>query len=97
MTSPLEVCITGIGVVSPLGACPAGIWKRLVDGYSATAPIRRFDASRFSCRLACEIDGADLNFNGDPWAHELRRMDRFVRYAAAAARDAFKRSAILPP
>ncbi len=95
MSVPQQVCITGTGVVSPLGASVPGIWSRLLAGCSAIGPLRRFDASRFSCQLAAEVVDADLDFGDAPYAHEMKRMDRFVQYAAAAARDAFASSGLL--
>jgi 3-oxoacyl-[acyl-carrier-protein] synthase II len=90
-----EVCITGIGAVSALGVSVPEIWRRLVDGHSGVGPIRRFDAGRFSCRLAAEIVDAHLRLGDIPYGHEAKRMDRFVRYALAAAADAFAGSGLL--
>jgi 3-oxoacyl-[acyl-carrier-protein] synthase II len=96
MSAPHQVCITGTGVISPLGASVPEIWKRLLAGCSGIGPLRRFDASRFSCRLAAEIVDADLDFADSPYAHEMKRMDRFVQYAVAAAKDAVSSSGLMP-
>src|SRR4051812_34412832 len=95
MAPPHQVCITGTGVIAPLGVCPAAMWKALLGGQSAVGPVKRFDAGRFSSRLAAEIVDTDLSFDDSPYAHEARRMDRFVQYALAAARSAFADSGIV--
>lgn len=90
-----SVWITGIGVISPLGATSAENWERLIAGHSGVGPVKRFDASRFSCRLAAEVVDGEWGVSEVPYAHELKRMDRFVQYALAAASHAFADSGIL--
>ncbi|MFZ5608691.1 MAG: beta-ketoacyl-ACP synthase II [Pseudomonadota bacterium] len=85
-----RVVITGLGLVTPLGAGVAEVWPRLVNGESGAGPITRFDASDMPCRVACEVktgDGANGTFN--PEAHlepkEIRKVDPFIVYGMAAA------------
>ncbi|MFG0283492.1 MAG: beta-ketoacyl-[acyl-carrier-protein] synthase family protein [Phycisphaerales bacterium JB039] len=47
-----EVVITGVGVVSGLGLGAEALWDGLVACRSCLAPITRFDATGFACRLA---------------------------------------------
>src|SRR5262249_55249469 len=95
MAFPHHTVITGIGIVSPLGASVSKFWERLLKGPAGIAPVTRFDASRFSCRLAAEVNDADLKIVDGPYAHEIGRMDRFVQYALAAADDALADSGIM--
>lgn len=95
MAVPYQVVITGVGLVSPLGRSVSDFWKGLVNRQSGIRPLTRFDASRFSCRLAAEIDHADLHIAEGPYAHEIKRMDRFIQYALAAADDASVKSGIM--
>ncbi len=90
-----EVVITGAGVVSPLGNTPARFANRLFEGGSGIGPVTRFDTARFQCRLAGEAhaEGLDDAISGS-FAHEMVRMDRFVRYSVIAARGACRESGV---
>jgi len=50
-----NVVITGLGVVSGFGIGMEPLWAALCEGRSCLAPIRRFDASGFGCRIAGEL------------------------------------------
>ncbi len=81
-----RVVVTGMGVVSPLGANLAKTWEGVVQGRSGIGPITKFDASKFRTRIAGEVH------DFDPRAHfsvrELRRLDTFCQYGLVAAREA---------
>lgn len=55
---PERTVVTGIGVVSPFN--PDGdlkhFWELLCSGATAVGPVRAFDASRYPCRVAAEVD-----------------------------------------
>ncbi len=101
-----RVVVTGLGLVSPLGAGIDAPWRRLIAGESAAGPIGRFDVSALPCRIAAEVprsDGyaggeaaGDAAFNPDDWVEprEQRRMDDFIIYGIAAAHMAFKHSGL---
>jgi 3-oxoacyl-[acyl-carrier-protein] synthase II len=78
-----RVVVTGIGMVSPLGLDTATTWKGLLAGCSGVGPLTLFDATQFSTRFAAEVKGFDpLN-----WVEkkEVKKMDRFIQFAVAAA------------
>ena len=75
--------MTGVGLVSPVGIGTEETWKSLQAGRSGAGPITLFDASQHSSRFACEVKGFDpLN-----WVEkkEVKKMDRFIQFAVAAA------------
>ena len=82
-----RVVITGLGIVSPVGNTVSEAWTNIVAGKSGIAPITRFDASAFTCRIAGEVKG----FNVEQYiaAKEARHMDTFIHYGVAAGIQAF--------
>ena len=94
-----RVVITGMGMVSPLGAGVGTTWSRLIDGRSGAGPITRFDASPLATTYACEIpfgDGSDGSFNPDHFMEpkERRKVDDFILYGMAAAQEAVEHAGI---
>ena len=81
-----RVAVTGMGVVSPLGADLESTWDGLISGRSGIGPITRFDASEHGCRIA----GEATDFDPASWFDDrtLRRTDRFLQFALAASRMA---------
>lgn len=86
MTNP-RIVVTGVGVKTPAGLDLDSFWTCLRLGRSTAAPIRRFDASAISVRIACEVPEAF-----DPVSvfgpKDVRRADRFAQLGVAAAEDA---------
>ncbi len=89
-----RVVITGIGLVSPLGVGTQENWKGLLAGQSGIGLISRFDASRFSTRIAGEVK----NFNPLDYVDrkEAKKMDLFIQFSLAAAQMAVDDAAISP-
>jgi 3-oxoacyl-[acyl-carrier-protein] synthase II len=81
-----RVAITGIGAVTPLGNDAKTTWKALLEGRSGVDFIRAFDASDFPVRIAAEVK--DFDPSGLVGAKELRKLDRNVLFALAAAKEA---------
>jgi 3-oxoacyl-[acyl-carrier-protein] synthase II len=72
--------------VTPLGNDVATTWKSALAGRSGIGEIRAFDASEFPVRIAGEVK--DLDTEGLASPKDLRRLDRNVVFALAAAREA---------
>ncbi|WP_424982454.1 beta-ketoacyl-ACP synthase II [Maritalea sp. S77] len=92
-----RVVVTGLGIVSPLGANVETVWKNILDGKSGAKKVDEFDVSDLACQIACRIplgDTADGNFNPDDWmdVKEQRKVDPFIVYAMAAAGQALQDS-----
>jgi 3-oxoacyl-[acyl-carrier-protein] synthase II len=77
-----RVVVTGIGLVSPLGIGTEATWQGLVAGRSGVSRITRFDTTKYSVRIAAEVDG----FDPHDWmeSKEVKKFDLFVHYAVAA-------------
>jgi len=87
-----RVVITGIGLVTPLGLGTQKNWEMLLAGRSGIGPITKFDASRFSTRIAGEVRNFDpVDFIDKK---EVRKMDLFIQFALAAAQFAVEDSGI---
>ncbi|MFZ1991125.1 MAG: beta-ketoacyl-ACP synthase II [Alphaproteobacteria bacterium] len=96
-----RVVVTGIGLVSPLGASADTSWRRLLQGKSGAGPVTKFDASDLPARIAHEVpttdrwnDGQGGVFKADDFVEpkEQRRIDPFIVFAIAAAQQAHKDS-----
>ena len=88
--SPRRVAVTGVGLVSPLAVGNAENWDALLAGRSGVGPITRFDASRFTCRIAGEVKTFDPSLYIEK--KEIKKMDTFIHYAMAAAHFAMEDS-----
>jgi 3-oxoacyl-[acyl-carrier-protein] synthase II len=87
-----RVVVTGLGLVSPVGVGVEESWAALVAGRSGVGPITLFDASTFPTRIAGEVKGFDPSKYMD--RKEVRRNDRFIHFALAAADMAMKDSGL---
>ncbi len=85
-----RVVVTGMGAVSPLGLDVPSLWQGIVEARSGIGPITLFDASSFDTRFAGEVWGFDPTNYMD--RKEVRRTDRFVHFALAAAQEALRTS-----
>ena len=81
-----RVVVTGMGAITPVGNDVATTWRSLIEGKSGTAPITKFDASKFPVRFAAEVKG----FNALDYMDrkEAKRADQYTQYAVAGARQA---------
>ena len=88
-----RVVVTGLGMVSPLGCGVETSWRRILEGRSGARRIEEFDVSDLPAKVACLVprgDGSDGTFNADQWMEpkDQRKVDDFIIYAMAAARQA---------
>ncbi len=89
-----RVVVTGLGLVTPLGADVETAWANILAGKSGAGPITRFDASDQVCRIACEVKPADHEYGFDPGKrvdHKVQRqVDPFIIYGIDAAGQALE-------
>jgi len=88
-----RVLITGLGPISGLGLGIEATWEGLIEGRSAVDGITSFDASRFACRIAAEVNDFRINqFVPKTYRKATKVMARDTELAVAcadlAARDA---------
>lgn len=81
-----RVVVTGLGCVSPVGNTVDATWANLLAGQSGVGLITKFDASTFSCKIAAEVKGFDVEAYMS--AKEARTMDTFIHFGIAAAEQA---------
>ena len=89
-----RVVVTGLGLVTPLGADVETTWTNLIAGKSGAGKITRFDASDQKCHIACEVKAKDHPWGFDPDKrvdHKIQRqVDPFIIYGIDAAGQAIE-------
>ena len=89
-----RVVVTGLGLVTPLGADVETAWANILAGKSGATKITRFDASDQKCHIACEVKPADHPYGFDPNKrvdHKVQRqVDPFIIYGIDAAGQAIE-------
>ena len=89
-----RVVVTGLGLVTPLGAEVEQVWANILAARSGAATITRFDPEGYACRYACEVKPADHEFGFDPGKrvdHKVQRqVDPFIVYGIDAAGQAIE-------
>ncbi len=96
-----RVVVTGLGLVTPLACGVEESWSALLAGKSGASAITRFRTDDLATRIACQVprgDGSNGSFNPDQWVDpkEQRRMDDFIIYGLAAAKQAVRDSGWVP-
>ena len=89
-----RVVVTGLGLVTPLGADVETVWANILAAKSGAGPITRFDASDQVCRIACEVKPKDHAYGFDPSRrvdHKVQRqVDPFIIFGIDAAGQAIE-------
>src|SRR6266436_5399320 len=93
MNNDRRVVITGLGVISPVGNDLETLWKCLKEGKSGIGRITAFDISQYDCKIAGEVRNFDPKqvFKNPK---DVRRTDRFVHLAMAAAKMSIQDSGL---
>ncbi len=89
-----RVVVTGLGLVTPLGADVETTWANLLASKSGAGTITHFDASDQKCTIACEVKGPTHEYGFDPGKrvdHKVQRqVDPFIIYGIDAAGQAIE-------
>jgi minimal PKS ketosynthase (KS/KS alpha) len=88
-----RTAVTGVGVVAPGGTTRDSFWEAITAGKTATRRISFFDPEGFRSQIAAEADFDPVKAGLS--AQEVRRMDRYIQFAAVAGMEAMNDSALL--
>lgn len=95
-----RVVVTGLGLLTPLGAGVDHSWKGILEGRSGIRQITTFDTEGWGCTIAGEVPSVDGRGGGTPGApgvfdpdsimspKDRKRVDNFILYGIAAADEA---------
>ncbi|HSI88009.1 MAG TPA: beta-ketoacyl-[acyl-carrier-protein] synthase family protein [Pyrinomonadaceae bacterium] len=81
-----KVVITGIGIVSPIGADKSAFWESLAVGRSGIGPITKVDTAELRFKNAAEVKGFDASSHFDE--RQMMMLDPFAHFGIVAAREA---------
>ncbi|MCU5787837.1 beta-ketoacyl-ACP synthase II [Alloalcanivorax marinus] len=87
-----RVVITGLGMLTPLGADVNSTWEGILAGRSGIRPIEHFDTEAFATKFAGLVPEFALEEYLSP--KEARKMDLFVQYGMVAAIQAIRDSGL---
>ncbi len=87
-----RVVITGMGMLTPLGADVASTWEGIKAGKSGIRNIEHFDTEAFSTRFAGLVPEFDISEYLSP--KDARKMDIFIQYGLIAAIQAVRDSGL---
>lgn len=87
-----RVVVTGLGLITPIGMGVETTWENLINGKSGIGKITCFDTSAFPTQIAGEVK----NFNPEDFIEvkDIKKMDRFIHLAVAAATIALEDSGL---
>ena len=88
-----EVLVTGLGLVTPAGAEPAGVWRTVCEGVSTARP----DPLLAGLPVAYSCQVAEFDAEAELGGRLSRRLDRFTQFAVGAARRAVDDAKLAAP
>jgi 3-oxoacyl-[acyl-carrier-protein] synthase II len=96
-----RVVVTGMGMVTPLGDGVDVNWRRLIAAESGIRSIQGFDTSDLATKIGGQVpvgDKANGHFNADLYMlpKEQRKVDKFILFGVAAAKQAVEDSGWKP-
>lgn len=96
-----RVVVTGMGIVSPLGCGIEPTWANILAGKSGARRIDDFQVDDLACQIAHRVPLGPTEagqFNPDDWmdVKDQRKVDPFIVYAMAAAKQAIDDAGVAP-
>jgi 3-oxoacyl-[acyl-carrier-protein] synthase II len=89
-----QVCITGIGAVTPIGIGRERLWQGALAGKRSVRTLDRFDTTAYRSKVAGQVDDFDPSAFLDRRA--LQRSERFAQFSIAVARLALEDAGFTP-
>lgn len=89
-----RIVVTGMGLVTPLGSGVEAVWQRLLAGRSGIVRLAEETVADLPGKVGGRVPGlsedAEAGFDADSAvpAKEQKKMDRFILFALAAAKQA---------
>ena len=88
-----RVVVTGLGMVTPLGCGVEEPWSNVLAGKRGAVRISDLEVEDLACKIAARIPGGDGTagtYDPDQWMDpkEQRKVDEFITFAMAAAKQA---------
>jgi len=85
-------CITGIGVISPIGIGVGAFFENMIRGVSGIGPLTRFDPVHYGSRIAAQVN----DFDPSAYIHpkKVGWMYRATQFAVAAGKMALQDAGI---
>lgn len=89
-----RIVITGMGAVTPIGTGVETFWNNLIAGKNGIGPIRQFDPSDISIKLAAEVK----DFHAEALLPKslIRETVPFMQFGYAAVEEALQQSGLDP-
>ncbi|MBI3306256.1 MAG: beta-ketoacyl-ACP synthase II [Candidatus Omnitrophica bacterium] len=81
-----RVVVTGVGMINPVANNSEDSWQALLKGKSGIGRLSQIDPNGFNSKVAGEVKGFDPTKYFTP--KEIKKSDRFVQFAVAAAKMA---------
>ena len=100
--SNCRIVVTGMGLVTPLGTGVEAVWKRLVQGRSGITRLPEDIVAdlpgKVGGRVPLLADDVEAGFDADAAVpvKEQKKMDRFILFALAAAKEAVAQAGWAP-
>jgi 3-oxoacyl-[acyl-carrier-protein] synthase II len=96
-----RVVVTGLGMVTPLGCGVEATWSNILAGKNGARRIDDFRVDDIASQIAHRVplgDYADGKYNPDEWMEvkDQRKVDPFIVYAMAAAKQAIDDAGVEP-
>jgi len=88
-----RIAITGVGLVTSLGATREESWRRMLAGECGIGPTTLFDTEGYRSRVAAEVDIDAVDAGSTP--RERRRRSRSDRIGLRAAAEALADAGLL--
>lgn len=97
-----RIVVTGMGLVTPLGTGLEAVWQRLLEGRSGIVRLSEETVAdlpgKVGGRVPLLAEDPEAGFDADSAvpAKEQKKMDRFILFALAAAKEAIAQAAWVP-